>query len=211
MAKSRENKAAAAPPPDALERLVRELEKLPGIGRRSAERIAYHLLEAKEAEAMALARAIHVVKKNLRPCVECGDLTEGERCAICLDPRRGDGPLCVVEWPRDLRALEKAAAHAGRYHVLMGRLSPLDGVEPRDLRVKELLDRLRRQPPPEVLLALSPTTEGDATALWLAGKLREVAPAVKITRPARGLPAGSELSFAQSGTLTDAFLDRRDL
>jgi recombination protein RecR len=201
----------AETPKDAFERLIAELEKLPGIGRRSAERMAYHLLEVPEPEAMALARAIHDVKKNLHPCRECGDLTEGAACPICLDGKRDGTKLCVVEWPRDLRALEKSGAYAGRYHVLMGRLSPLDGVEAGDIRSRELVERVRKNHPNEILMALSPTTEGNATAFWLAEQLRQTAPSLKIFRLARGLPSGSELSFAQAGTLADALDDRKPL
>jgi len=126
----RGSKAGAKPPEDSFERLIAEMENLPGIGRRSAERMAYYLLGVSRDEAMKLAHAIRDVKANLHPCVECGDLTEKERCAVCLDERRDSGVVCVVEWPREVRALEKSGQYNGRYHVLMGRLSPLSGVEP---------------------------------------------------------------------------------
>ena len=198
-------------PADSFERLIRELERLPGIGRRSAERIAYHLLEASKEEAMALALAIRDVKKNLHPCAVCGDLTEQERCAICADARREADSLCVVEWPREIRAIEKSGEFRGRYHVLMGRLSPLSGVEPEDLRIGPLLERVGGDGVREVVLATSPTVEGDATAAYVTRLLHERDPRVKVTRLARGLPAGSDLSFAQAGTIGEALKGRKEV
>lgn len=198
------------PPADSFERMIRELERLPGIGRRSAERIAYHLLSASSEEAMALAVAIRDVKKNLHPCADCGDLTETERCAICSDGARDPSVLCVVEWPREVRAIEKSGVFRGRYHVLMGRISPINGVEPEDLRIGELLTRARAGEVKEVVLACSPTVEGDATASFLAGQLRGLSSPVKVTRLARGLPEGSDLSFAQAGTIGEALKGRRE-
>lgn len=200
----------AAPPEDSFERLIVEFEKLPGVGRRSAERMAYHLLGISRDEAMALARAIRDVKANLHPCAECGDLTEQERCLLCLDERRDAAILCVVEWPREVRALEKSGEYQGRYHVLMGRLSPLSGIEPEDLRIGELLERIGRGAVRELILATSPTVEGDATAAYVAGRVQGVRPEVRITRLARGLPSGSDLSFAQGGTLGDALRGRTE-
>jgi recombination protein RecR len=200
----------AKPPEDSFERLIVELEKLPGIGRRSAERMAYHLLGASREEAMKLARAVRDVKENLHPCAACGDLTEKERCAICLDGRRDAGVLCVVEWPREVRALEKSGEYNGRYHVLMGRLSPLSGVEPGDLRIGALLARVAEGAVREVILATSPTVEGDATAAYIVGQLRGARPEVRVSRLARGLPAGSDLSFAQGGTLGAALRGRTE-
>lgn len=199
------------PPADSFERLVRELEKLPGVGRRSAERMAYYVLGASKDEAMALAIAIRDVKKNLHPCVECGDLTEAERCAICKDTRRDTRTLCVVEWPREVRALEKAGEYRGRYHVLMGRLSPLSGISPEDLRIAPLLERVARDEVEETVLATSPTVEGDATAAYLREELKRRRPAMRVTRIARGLPAGSDLSFAQASTLGDALKGRTEI
>lgn len=198
-------------PADSFERLIREMEKLPGIGRRSAERMAYHLLAAPTPEAMALAVAIRDVKKNLHPCLECGDLTEEERCAICADPRREASTICVVEWPREVRAIEKSGEYRGRYHVLMGRLSPLAGVEPDDLRIGALVERVKAGVVQEVVLATSPTVEGDATAAYLRGRLKDEAPSVAVTRLARGLPAGSDLSFAQAGTIGEALKGRKEV
>ena len=195
-------------PTDSFERLILEVEKLPGLGRRSAERIAYHLLGVSKDEAMALAYAIRDVKKNLHPCVICGDLTESARCALCQDPRRDAGLVCVVEWPREVRAIEKTGQFPGRYHVLMGRLSPLSGVEPSDLRIASLLDRVKAGTIREVLLATSPTVEGDATAVYVAQQIKTVSPAIITTRLARGVPEGSDLSLAQTGTLGEALKGR---
>lgn len=197
-------------PADCFERLIAELEKLPGVGRRSAERMAYHLLAVPQDEAMALALAIRDMKKNLHPCAECGDLTEAERCAVCQDPRRDPTVLCVVEWPREVRAWEKSGAFQGRYHVLMGRLSPLAGVEPEDLRVEVLLARVGAGQINEVILATSPTVEGDATASFLAAQLRAIRAGLRLTRLARGLPEGSDVSFAQGGTLAQALAGRTE-
>ena len=205
--------AAQAPPPpaDCFERLIHELEKLPGIGRRSAERMAYHLLGAGKKEAMALAYAIRDVKQNLHPCSVCGCLTEKPLCALCEDQRRDNGVICVVEWPREIRAIENSGQFSGRYHVLMGRLSPLSGVEPGDLRIAALLERLKTGAVQELLLATSPTVEGDATAAYLAQQAKAASPALRVTRLARGLPAGSDLSFAQSGTIGDALKGRTEV
>jgi len=203
--------AQEPPPADSFERLIRELEKLPGIGRRSAERMAYHLLGAQKDEAMALAFAIRDVKRNLHPCAICGDLTEKERCAVCDDPHRDGGIICVVEWPRDARAIEKAGQFTGRYHVLMGRLSPLSGVEPSDLRIADLLRRVQAGGMREIVLATSPTVEGDATAAFIAQQIKALAASVAITRLARGMPEGGDLSFAQSGTLGEALKGRRQM
>ncbi|HEY3323742.1 MAG TPA: recombination mediator RecR [Planctomycetota bacterium] len=198
-------------PADSFERLIVELEKLPGIGRRSAERMAYHLLGADKTEAMKLARAIHDVKEKLHPCAICGDLTEHPRCAICENPHRQRDMICVVEWPREVHVVEKSAQFSGLYHVLMGRISPLSGVEPADLRIATLLDRLKDGTIRELVLATSPSVEGDATAIFVAQQARRVSPNIKTTRLARGVPAGSDLSFAQSGTIGEALKGRTEL
>lgn len=202
---------AAQPPADCFEVLIRELEKLPGIGRRSAERMAYHLLAAGKKEAMALAYAIRDVKQNLHPCAVCGCLTEKTVCAICEDPRRDGAVLCVVEWPREIRAIESSGQFFGRYHVLMGRLSPLSGVEPGDLRIGALLERVKTGTVQELVLATSPTVEGDATAACIAQQAKSARPELRVTRLARGVPAGSDLSFAQSGTIGEALKGRTEL
>lgn len=211
MAKVQREENAAAPAGDSFERLIRELEKLPGVGRRSAERMAYALLGQPRGEAMKLAIAIRDVKQNLHPCAVCGDLTERERCAVCEDSRREAGLVCVVEWPRDLRAIEKSRQFTGRYHVLMGRLSPLSGVEPEDLRIAALVQRVKDGEIRELVLATSPTVEGDATASYVAKAVKSANSAVVVSRLARGVPEGSELSFAQSSTISEAFKGRREI
>jgi recombination protein RecR len=207
----RQPSTAATPPADSFERLIRELEKLPGVGRRSAERMAYALLGMSKEEAMALAYAVRDVKNNLHPCVICGDLTEKAQCSICSAPHRDSHVLCVVEWPKDLRAIEKAAQFAGRYHVLMGRLSPLSGVEPGDLRIASLIERVKTGGVREVILATTPTVEGDATANFIVAQLKAARLPVTATRLARGVPEGSDLSFAQSSTIGEALKGRTEL
>lgn len=199
---------SAAPPADSFERLIREFEQLPGVGRRSAERMAYFILGQKTNDAMALAVAIRDVKKNLHPCSTCGDLTEKPRCAICENPRRDAGLICVVEWPREIRAIEKSGQFHGLFHVLMGRLSPLSGIEPRDLRIAELLERIKGGTVRELVLATSPSVEGDATASFIAAQIKALNSTVAITRLARGVPEGSDLTFAQSGTIGEALKGR---
>jgi recombination protein RecR len=211
MAKNAPRNVEPPPPADSFERLIRELEKLPGVGRRSAERMAYYLLGASKDEAAALAAAIRAVKENLHPCAVCGDLTERSLCGICSDARRDDGVICVVEWPRDMRAIEKTGHFRGRYHVLMGRLSPLSGVEPGDLRVAALLGRVKAGGVREIIVATSPTVEGDATAAYLAQQVLSAKEGVRVTRLARGVPEGSDLSFAQSGTIGEALKGRTPL
>ncbi len=199
------------PPADSFERLIRAFERLPGVGRRSAERMAYHLLNVSYEEAMGLAVAVRDVKKNLHPCKECGDLTEGEQCGICQDPRRDTSLLCVVEWPKDVRAIEKTATFRGRYHVLMGRLSPLSGIGPEDLRLGNVFARIKGGDIREVLVATSPTAEGDATANYIREEALKRKADLSVTRLARGLPEGSELSLSQSGTIGEAIRGRREL
>ena len=196
-------------PTDPFERLIQAFERLPGVGRRSAERMAYHLLNDTQDGAMALALAIRDVKKSYHPCVVCGNLTEQERCAVCRDPQRDPSVLIVVEWPRDVRAIEKTASFRGQYHVLMGRLSPLSGVEPDDLRLNALMKRVKNGVA-ELILATGPTVEGDATANHIRTLALKSNPRLKITRLARGLPAGSELSVSQSGTIGEAIRGRRE-
>lgn len=202
--------ATNPPPADSFERLIHEFEKLPGVGRRSAERMAYYILGRKSAEAMGLALAIRDVKKNLHPCAVCGDLTEKPRCAICENPRRDASLVCAVEWPREVRAIEKSGQFNGQYHVLMGRLSPLAGIEPGDLRIGSLMERVKSGRIQELVLATSPTVEGDATAAYISAQIKALnLPALPaISRLARGVSEGSDLSFAQSGTLGEALKGR---
>lgn len=206
--------AKHSPYPQTVDRLIEEFAKLPGIGKRSAERLAFHTLSAPRDEAMALALAIRDARKNLRACSRCFHIAEGELCAICSDPGRDAGLLCVVELPRDAIALEKADIYNGVYHVLQGRLSPADGVGPDNLRVRELLARLRdaaekKTPVREVILATRPSAEGDATAEYLSETVRGKFPGLAVTRLARGLASGAELENAAPSSLIFAFQGRR--
>ncbi len=191
---------------ESLERLLEEFAKLPGVGRKSAERMAYHVLSVPEDEAMGLARAIRDVKKLTRNCSVCGNLTEDDPCAICTDPARDPSVLAVVEYPRDVTQIEKTGIFRGHYHVLMGHLSPIDGVGAENLRIRELEKRLSGGAVKELLLALNPNVEGDATAAYIA-RIASGSGA-KLTRPARGLPAGSEIEFADARVLTEAISSR---
>ena len=195
-----------APP---LQRLVAELSKLPGIGNRTAQRLAFHVLRASPEDAHALADAIRDVKERITLCETCFNLAEGPHCAICLDERRDGGVICVVEEPGDVIPIERTHEFRGRYHVLGGALSPIDGVEPEDLRLAQLYGRLDGVR--EVVLATNPTTTGEATALHVAGELHERAPEVAVTRLASGLPVGGDLEHADEVTLGRAFAGRRAL
>jgi recombination protein RecR len=199
-----------APP---LQRLVAELAKLPGVGNRTAQRLAFHVLRASAEDAHALADAIRDVKERISLCEVCFNLAEGPRCAICLDERRDAGLICVVEEPGDVIPIERTHEYRGRYHVLGGALSPIDGVEPEDLRLAQLYARLGASEPAvrEVVLATNPTTTGEATALHVAGELHERFPAVAVTRLASGLPVGGDLEYADEVTLGRAFAGRRAL
>jgi recombination protein RecR len=203
-----------APP---LQRLVTELSRLPGIGNRTAQRLAFHVLRAPAEEAGALADAIREVKERITLCQVCFNLAEGPRCVICEDPRRDEGLICVVEEPADVIPMERTHEYRGRYHVLGGALSPIDGVEPEDLKLAELYARVERAaadgltPVREVILATNPTTTGEATALHIADGLRRRAPDVAVTRLASGLPVGADLEYADEVTLGKAFAGRRAL
>jgi recombination protein RecR len=191
----------------AIGRLTSELGKLPGIGPKSAERLTHHLLGADRDSVLALADALRAVKENIRLCRQCRNLTEGELCSICADSRRDASQVCVVEQARDLLALERAGAYRGLYHVLHGRLAPLDGIGPEQLKVELLLQRVQQGGVREIIMATNPTLEGDGTALYLSSLLEPLG--VKITRLARGLPSGSVLEFANSQMLIDALEGRR--
>lgn len=190
-----------------IARLMTELGKLPGIGAKSAERLTHHLLMAPRSEVLILADALRALKEQIHPCQECCNPTEHDRCSLCEDPRRDATVVCVVEQPRDLVALERSGRYRGLYHVLHGRLAPLDGIGPEKLTIDRLLARLRRGQIKEVIMATNPTTEGDGTALYLSTLLGSME--VKITRLARGLPTGSVLEFANSQMLADALEGRR--
>ena len=192
----------------AVENLVAQLTRLPGVGSRTAHRFAFHLLRVPEEEALALAAAIKDVKERVRFCNECGNLTEEEVCAICLDARRDHSVICVVEHPVDLISLERTHEFRGLYHVLGGSLSPIDGVEPEHLRIDELLRRVERNGVVEVVLATNPNMTGEATASFLADRLRG---RVRVTRLASGLPVGGDLEYADEVTLGRALSGRREM
>jgi recombination protein RecR len=199
-----------APP---IQRLVSELSKLPGVGNRTAQRLAFYILRSPAQDADALAQAIRDVKERIGLCEICCNLAEGPRCRICEDERRDPSIICVVEEPSDVIALERTHEYRGRYHVLGGALSPIDGVDAEDLRLAELFRRLAAPDAEirEVVLATNPTTTGEATALHIAEALRERAPAITVTRLASGLPVGADLEYADEVTLGRAFSGRRAL
>jgi recombination protein RecR len=189
---------------------VREIELLPGIGRKTAERLAYHVLRMPAEDAMRLARAIRDVKENLRHCKTCFSIAEREECSICEDATRDATTICVVEEPRDLYAIEATAAYRGRYHVLLGAFAPLEGVAPSDLTIEALLARLGAGGVKEVILAMNPNFEGDGTALYLREKLKAF-PGLRITRIARGVPSGSHLEHVSRAIVSDALEGRREM
>jgi recombination protein RecR len=192
-----------------IETLIEEFTRLPGIGARTAERLAFFILKSDETDAMRLARAIHDVKTRIRPCRECFNIAEAELCPICADEGRDRSRICVVEQPKDLLALESTGAYRGVYHVLMGHIAPLEDVEAGDLTIDALLQRVRRGGVEEVILATNPTVTGDATSLYITEQLEDAG--VKITRLARGLPSGGQIEYANKSILTDALSDRRSL
>jgi recombination protein RecR len=199
-----------APP---VQRLITELGKLPGIGVRTAQRLAFHILRASTEDATALAESIREVKERIGLCEVCFNLADGPRCRICEDERRDPELICVVEEAGDVIPVERTHEYRGRYHVLGGALSPIDGVDPDDLKIAELYRRVTdpTQPVREVVLATNPTTTGEATALHIADALRERAPDVVVTRLASGLPVGGDLEYADEVTLGKAFAGRRRL
>jgi recombination protein RecR len=192
----------------AVENLVSQLTRLPGVGTRTAQRLAFHLLRVPKDEALALAGAIAEVKERVRFCAECGNLTEEDVCEICLDARRDRAVVCVVEQPADLISVERTHEYRGLYHVLGGALSPIDGVEPEHLRIGELLQRVDRNGIQEVVLATNPNMTGEATAAYLADRLRG---RVRVTRLASGLPVGGDLEYADEVTLGRALAGRREM
>ena len=194
---------------DPIARLVRELARLPGIGEKTAQRLAFHVLEAGPEYARALAEAVVGVVRDVRCCSICQTLTEHDPCAICADDRRDPKIVCVVEGVPDLLAIERTREYRGRYHVLHGALSPLDGVGPSDLKIRELLLRLEREPAEEVVVATNPDIEGEATALYLQKLLKPLG--LKLTRIAQGVPMGGDLEYADQATLARAMAGRREL
>lgn len=195
--------------PGPLRRLVEQLSKLPGIGQKSATRLAFHLLRSDAEYAQALADAIVALQRDIRLCSLCLGFTEHDPCGLCDDPRRSSEVICVVEEPSDILALERAGDFGGRYHVLHGTLAPLDGIGPEQLKVGELLARLRSGGVREVILATNPTVEGEATALYLAKLLKPIG--VRVTRIAHGLPMGGDVEYADGVTLSRALEGRREM
>jgi recombination protein RecR len=192
---------------ESVANLIEQLAKLPGIGRKSAERLTYHLLRVNVAEALALADAIRQVRENVHYCRVCFNLAEQDVCGICQDPKRDQAMLCVVEQPRDLMSLEAAGTYRGLYHVLLGRIAPLDGVGPDQLTLDALVERVRQGQFREVIMATNPTVEGDGTALHISNLLAEFS--VEITRLARGITTGSVLEFTNKEILADALAGRQ--
>ena len=191
-----------------VDNLIAQLSRLPGIGTRTAQRLSFHILRLSKEDALALADAIREVKERIRFCAECGNLTEEELCLICSDARRDRSVICVVEQPADLISMERTAAFRGVYHVLGGALSPLDGVEPEHLKINELLARVERNGVQEVVLATNPNMTGEATASFLADRLRD---RTRVTRLASGLPVGGDLEYADEVTLGRALAGRREM
>jgi recombination protein RecR len=194
--------------PAPIQRLISELARLPGIGQRTAQRLAFHILRADDAQAFGLADAIREVKEKVGLCEVCFNLAEGPRCRVCEDERRDHSLICVVEEPSDVIPVERTAEYRGLYHVLGGALSPIDGVDPEDLRIAELVVRVEDGSVSEVVLATNPTTTGEATALHIAELLRD---RVTITRLASGLPVGADLEHADEVTLGRAFSGRQSV
>lgn len=192
-----------------LARLVGEFEKLPGIGPKSAQRLAFYVLRLSEEEAQSLSTAIIEVKRAVGYCQSCFNFTDQKLCEICRDPRRDESVLCVVSDPRDLMALERTNEFRGKYHVLGGVLAPMEGIGPDQLKIRELLARLVGGMIREIVVATNPTVEGDATAIYLANLLRPLGP--KVTRIAHGVPVGGDLDYADQATLIQAFEGRREL
>jgi len=197
-----------APP---VNRLITELARLPGIGQRTAQRLAFHILSTSDEEALPLAEAIREVKATVGQCEVCFNLATEATCRICQDERREANVICVVEQPGDVIPLERTNEFHGRYHVLGGALSPIDGVDPEDLHISELLSRVSGNGVREVVIATNATTTGEATALYLADSLRERSPEVAVTRLASGLPVGSDLEYADEVTLGRALSGRREM
>lgn len=193
----------------AVQDLIDELGRLPGVGPKSAQRIAFFLLQADPIDATRLADAITRVKRTVRFCSRCFNIAEAEQCRVCRDPRRDDAVLCVVEEARDVVAIERTREYRGRYHVLGGAISPIDGIGPDELHIAELLDRLDREPVEEVIIATNPNVEGEATASFLSRRLEPRS--LRVTRLASGLPVGGDLDYADEVTLSRAFVGRQDL
>ena len=193
----------------SVNELIDQLGRLPGVGRKSAERLAYHLLRVSKGEALALAEAIREVRENVSYCSVCYNLAEGSLCTICRDPSRDASKLCVVEQPRDLMALEQAGVYRGMYHVLLGRLAPLEGIGPDQLTIDPLVERVRRGNFAEIIMATNPTVEGDGSALYITNQLSQFP--IEVTRLARGITTGSVLEHTNREILADALTGRQKL
>jgi recombination protein RecR len=192
-----------------VERLITELSKLPSIGPRSAQRIAFHIIRGRQEDAFGLAEALREVNERIKPCKRCFNLTEAEECEICRDTRRDRTVICVVEDPYDIGPMERTGEYRGLYHVLGGSLSPLDGIEPEDLRIAELLGRIEREEIKELVIATNPNTTGEATAMFIAQEVKDLP--VRVTALASGLPVGGDLEYADEVTLGRAFAGRREI
>jgi recombination protein RecR len=192
---------------ESVARVIDEFAKLPGIGRKSAERLAYHLLRVHKTEALGLADAIRDVRENVRYCKTCYNLSEGEQCEVCRDPKRDRTLLCIVEQPRDVMALEQAAVFRGLYHVLLGRIAPLEGIGPEQLTIEPLVERVRKGEFREIIMATNPTVEGDGTSLHITNLLEEYD--IRVTRLARGITTGSILEYTNKEILADAISGRQ--
>jgi recombination protein RecR len=193
----------------SIQNLMNELSRLPGIGMRSAERIAFHLLKQAPEDALKLADAIRDVKTRIKHCSICYNLTEQDPCAICADASRDQGLVCIVEQPKDLLALESAGLYRGVYHVLLGRIAPLEGTDPQDLTIEALMQRLGGGSVREIIMGTNPTMDGDGTALFIQNEIQNRFPSVQVTRLARGLPAGSSIEYANRNILADAISGRQ--
>ena len=194
----------------SLERLIQELKRLPGVGTKTAQRLAYFILRMPEDYARALARAVVEVREKTRFCARCGNLSEEERCSVCRDPDRDAGVICVVQEAMDVTAIERTGQYRGLYHVLHGALSPMDAVGPDELNIASLLRRVREEPVREVILATNPTIEGEATAMYLAEQIR-AAGGCRVSRIAHGIPVGGHLEYADEVTLARALTGRREV
>ena len=192
-----------------VERLITELSKLPSIGPRSAQRIAFHIIRGRQEDAFELAEALREVKERIKPCRRCFNLTEAEECEICRDARRDQTVICVVEDPYDIGPMERTGEYRGLYHVLGGSLSPLDGIEPEDLHIAELLERIEKEEIKELVIATNPNTTGEATAMFIAQEVKDLP--IRVTALASGLPVGGDLEYADEVTLGRAFAGRREL
>ncbi|ATW28723.1 recombination mediator RecR [Candidatus Formimonas warabiya] len=195
--------------PEPVAKLIDELMKLPGVGPKSAQRLAFHLLNALEKDALGLAQAIVSARQKIRQCSVCANLTEQDPCPLCLDPTRDQSLLCIVEQPKDVVAMEKTREIKGKYHVLHGAISPMDGIGPEQLTINLLLSRLRDSQVKEVVVATNPNVEGEATALYLSRLLKPMG--IKVTRIAHGLPVGGDLEYADEVTLAKAFEGRKEM